>query len=261
VSDFVRKGFARVRGSGNDGKRRRLRAEFEACTLPVVNQSSKSSDEKDLDPKPATSTTRFFLADDFEKWIRRTVGIPHSLLHSLESDDDWTFVIKMHAIVEAALNHLLMTRLNNPRVNDVIAKLATNDRRKGKIAFIKAYDLLPENSCLFVQVLSEVRNTAVHNPKNFNLDLTKYVAELKEDQRPKWKRALSSWWVPFPDPQHEAAAQHEAAGKREFESALDNPRHSIFSSCIHILASAQVEQMNSEKRRNLQNKLENFARR
>jgi hypothetical protein len=78
-----------------------------------------------------------------------------------------------------------------------------------------------------VQVLSEIRNNAVHNAKSFDLDLTKYVAELKQEQRRKWKKALSSWWVPFPDPQHEAAAQHEAAGRRVFESALQPKRKYI----------------------------------
>jgi hypothetical protein len=207
-----------------------------------------------FEPKPPTSTMRFFLSEHFEGWIRRTLGIPRSPLRSLESDDDWTFVIKMHAIVEAALNHLLMTRLNDPKLNEIIGKLATNDQRKGKMAFIKAYDLLPENSCLFVRLLSKIRNTAAHNAKSFDLDLTKYVAELvPKKARDEWKKAFSSWWVPFPDP------QHEAAGKREFESALDNPRHSIFSSCIFILAKAQAQEMNSEAGRNLQNELKSFS--
>lgn len=128
------------------------------------------------------------------------------------------------------------------------------------MAFIKAYRLLSEDSCLFVRLFSKVRNTAVHDAKSFNMDLTKYVAELKEDEKLEWKRALSSWWVPFPDSQHKAAAQHEAAGRRGFELALDDPRHSIFSSCIHILAEAHVQEMNAERRQKEQNELTNFAR-
>jgi hypothetical protein len=98
-----------------------------------------------------------FLSEYFEDWIRRTLGIPRSPLHSLKSDDDWTFVIKMHAIVETALNHLLMIRLNNPKLSDIIAKLETNDRRKGKMAFVKKHTIscrkIPAYSCKSFQKL------------------------------------------------------------------------------------------------------------
>jgi hypothetical protein len=112
----------------------------------------------------------------------------------------------MYAVVEAALNHLLMVRLNDPRLSKIIGKLPTNDQKRGKMAFIKAYGLLSENSCSFVRLFSDIRNFAVHDATSFNLDLTKYVGALEEKKKPNWKKALSSWWVPFPAPQHEAAA-------------------------------------------------------
>src|SRR5204862_7784857 len=123
-----------------------------------------------------------------------------------------------------------------------------------KMAFIKTYRLLSEDSRLFVRLFSKIRNTAVHDAKSFNLDLTKYVAALEDNEKPEWKRALSSWWVPFPDPEAEAAAQHEAAGRHHFETALDDPRYSIFSSCMHILGQAHVQEMNAERRKKREQK-------
>ncbi len=191
-----------------------------------------------------------FLSQLFEDWITRRLGLAQSPLHSLASDDDWTFVIKMHAIVEAALNHMFMVRLNDPKLSEIVAKLPTNDEKKGKMAFIKTYDLLREDSRLFVRLFSKIRNNAVHDVKSFDLNLTKYVAALEDKEKPNWKRAFSSWWVPgFPDPKHEAAAQHEAWGRYHFEKALDDPRHSIFQSCIHILSQAHLHEMNAERRR------------
>jgi hypothetical protein len=206
-----------------------------------------STDQRESDPKPATSRKRVFLSEFFEDWVTRTLGLAHSPLRSLENDDDWTFVIKMHAVVEAAINHLLMVRLNDRALSEIISQLPTNDERKGKMAFIKKYCLLSEKSCLFVRLFSKIRNTAVHDAKSFNLDLTNYVAAIEDNEKPRWKRAFSSWWVPFPDPQHEAAAQHEAAGREHFESALDDPRCSIFQSCMHIVAQAHVQEMNAER--------------
>ena len=59
---------------------------------------------------------KVFLSEFFEDWVTRRLGLTESPLRSLENDDDWTFVIKMHAVVEAALNHLLMVRVNDPKL-------------------------------------------------------------------------------------------------------------------------------------------------
>jgi hypothetical protein len=75
----------------------------------------------------------------------------------------------MHGFVEAAVSHLLLTRLNNPALAKIIPKLETNNARTGKLAFVKAYKLLSDDACLFVNVLSEVRNRAVHDIKHFDI--------------------------------------------------------------------------------------------
>jgi hypothetical protein len=209
-------------------------------------------------PNPSTAFSeaktktgkQVFLSPLFEDWITRRLGLTQSPLHSLASDDDWTFVIKMHALIEAALNHLLMVRLNDPKLSEIVAKLPTNDEKKGKLAFIKTYDLLREDCRLFVRLFSKIRNNAVHDVKSFDLNLTKYVAAVEDKEKPNWKRAFSSWWVPgFPDPEHPTVAQHEEAGRYHFETALDDPRLSIFQSCIHILSQAHLQEMNAERRR------------
>jgi hypothetical protein len=93
----------------------------------------------------------------FGGWLEKSVGIPRSLFASLDTDDDWTFVIKMHGVLEAGLNHLLLTRLfsseNPDKLSRLVAQLDTSDPRKGKLAFIKAYDLLPPDN-LFVYTTS-----------------------------------------------------------------------------------------------------------
>ena len=56
--------------------------------------------------------------DDFGKlffdWLSESVGISRDLIRSLDQDNDWAFVIKMHAILEVGLNHLLITHFGNP---------------------------------------------------------------------------------------------------------------------------------------------------
>jgi hypothetical protein len=166
-------------------------------------------------------------SDEFTQWVYEKAGISKKLLDSLDDDDDWTFVIKMHGILETALNHLILGRLQItgavPKMADIIPQLDTNDRRTGKIAFIKAYDLLPDEACLFVRMLSEVRNRAVHDIKNFDLDLVKYLQGLNKEQKKNWKIALTSWMFTRPISQN------------MLDLSLRVPRDAIFNSCMMIL--------------------------
>jgi len=115
----------------------------------------------------------------------------HSItIAQLENDDDWTFVIKMHAIVEAGLNHLLKVQLDDPKLIKIVTKLPTNDKRRGKLALIKTYDLLNKDCRQFVRLFSDIRNSAVHDVKSFGLDLTKYVASIKDKEKTDMERSI-----------------------------------------------------------------------
>lgn len=158
----------------------------------------------------------------FLQWVHETVGISRELLLSLKKDDDWTFIIKMHGILEAALNHLILSRLD-PKAASFVSHLETNDRRTGKIALIKAYGLLSDNACLFVRMLSEVRNRAVHDIKNFDLDILKYLEGLDKNQRQNWSLGLTSWMVSPP------------TDRMLLDSALKIPRIAIYNACMGIM--------------------------
>jgi len=75
---------------------------------------------------------RVFVSELFEDWITRRLGLSQSPLRSLENDDDWTFVIKIHAIVEAGLNHLLKVRLNDPKLIKIVLKSSTQCEQCGQ---------------------------------------------------------------------------------------------------------------------------------
>jgi hypothetical protein len=166
---------------------------------------------------------------NFAKWLNESVGISSKLLASLDNDDDWTFIIKMHGILEAGLNHLILSRLHEPNMVDVVSHLETNDRRSGKIAFIKAYNLLSDDACLFVRMLSEVRNRAVHDIKNFDLNLRTYLDSLDPQQQKNWKIALTSWST-------------SPLSQDLLNFALMFPRRAIYDSCMMIMTRSFQEQ-------------------
>jgi hypothetical protein len=132
-----------------------------------------------------------------DKWLEQKAGISKSLIESLEQDSDWAFVIKIHGIMEVALNHLIRSILTAPKLEPVIAHLETSHDRRGKIAFIKALDLLPEKACLFVKLLSKLRSDAVHKVTNFDLNLIEYLHGLDKPLQHNWKIAIT-WWISEP---------------------------------------------------------------
>lgn len=165
----------------------------------------------------------------FSKWLEDSAGISQKLLDSLDDDDDWTFVIKMHGILEVGLNHLILSRLTEPRAAKIVSHLETNNDRRGKLAFLKAYGLLPEKALLLVKLLSDVRNVVVHDIKNFNFDLEKYLHALNKTEQNHWIDSLS-WWVDPP-------LISEWARK----NLLLLPREWINVACITILAKSFQE--------------------
>jgi len=53
--------------------------------------------------------------------IESAVGVPQGFLESLKNEDDWSFVIKIHALLEAAVSHLLCKTLGRDELADVLS--------------------------------------------------------------------------------------------------------------------------------------------
>jgi hypothetical protein len=158
---------------------------------------------------------------DWRGYLEESVGLSPKLLESLNKDDDWTFIIKTHGIIEAGLNHMILERLGCPGLTKFISKMDTS---AGKLAIVKALDLLPENARMFVRVLSTVRNAAVHDVRNFDISLIEYEKKLNPDQRKNWKKGLG-------------------VGVAPGTSVVDNPRAAILSGCMIVLGHAMKQQL------------------
>lgn len=125
--------------------------------------------------------TAHYIGDLIPK-LERILNVPHGFFESLDRDDetDWAFVIKLHALVEAAISHLLTESLNRHELHDILSRLDMSNKSTGKAAFVKALGLLGEDERRFISSLSELRNTLVHDVRNVNFDLTAYVHEMDQ---------------------------------------------------------------------------------
>lgn len=105
---------------------------------------------------------------------------PPKAILSLVNDSDWAFVIKLHSMIEAALNHQLVEHFGDARLTEFFIQLEVGRQKTGKLALIKALDLLPEEARAFIKWLSEARNQTAHRVENLDFNLTTYIAAMGE---------------------------------------------------------------------------------
>lgn len=122
--------------------------------------------------------------------IEQQLGLEAGFFYALDADDenDWSFIIKLHALVEAAISHLLTTALERPELGELFARLDISNKTTGKAAFVKALVLLDEPARRFMSSLSELRNKLVHDVRNVNFDLDNYVGAMSTDQKAQFLR-------------------------------------------------------------------------
>jgi hypothetical protein len=108
------------------------------------------------------------------------LGLDPGFFESLDGDDenDWSFVIKVHALIEASISHLLTEHVQRPELAPLFSRLDMSNKATGKAAFVKALRLLEEPERRFVSSLSELRNELVHDVRNVNFDLAAHVENM-----------------------------------------------------------------------------------
>lgn len=162
------------------------------------------------------------------KALETKFGVPRGFLLSIkDKGDDWSFVIKLHSLVEAALNHYLASKLNKEELEGVFSQTATADRRSGKVAFLEALRLLPDH-VEFIKTFSGLRNKFAHNISNVNLRIEDYWLK-GEKEKDAYECMLG-------------IAKKIFTGKMAAESALKNEaRFALWVLAVNLLVSTHVD--------------------
>ena len=128
-------------------------------------------------------------------------GFLHDLLH----EGDWSFVIKAHALLEAAASQLLTHYIGDHRLAGLVERLELSRR----LSFLQALDLIDKSHHRFVCALSEFRNRLAHNVHSVRFHFSDHLAALDPNQ-------LASFWewsTFFVTPSDRQSVQHPANAK------------------------------------------------
>ena len=118
--------------------------------------------------------------DSFLTPLESELGLPSAFFRGLLDENDWSFVIKLHSLIEAAATRLLVVALDKPELEEIISHIELSGKTTGKLAFFKSLDLLDSKSIGFIRSLSEIRNKLVHDVSNVNITLEEYVESLND---------------------------------------------------------------------------------
>jgi hypothetical protein len=122
-------------------------------------------------------------SDDLHKWVRALeseLEIPEGFLEGLINEaDDWSFIIKLHALIEAAVTHLVVSEVDREPLNDLLADL----RVPAKLALAKKLDLLEDDAVGYISTVAKIRNRFAHNVTAVGWRIEDYVNSLPTSER------------------------------------------------------------------------------
>jgi hypothetical protein len=107
--------------------------------------------------------------------LEQSIGVEQGFFARLQHEDDWSFVIKLHAVFEATITHLLAYHFQEEGLSDLLTRLELSNTTTGKLAFLKALGLQGRENRRYVISLSELRNALVHDVRNCSFDLKEMV--------------------------------------------------------------------------------------
>ena len=163
----------------------------------------------------------------------------YKLLSHLMKQDDWSFVIKSHALIEAAVSQAISDNIGDDRLKNFIERLPLSDTQIGKIIVVKELSLLNKRQRKFIRWFSELRNKLAHRIENINLDLNDYLKNLDSGQRKATVETII--WFSEGDPSH---VQWE-------EIAVKAPKIAIHMSVFYILIDCVLTSRQSKGHREI----------
>jgi hypothetical protein len=66
--------------------------------------------------------------------LETRLGLNEGFFDGLKSEDDWSFVIKLRALFEAACTHLLLFHFQEPELADFFSRIDVSAKPIGKLA-------------------------------------------------------------------------------------------------------------------------------
>lgn len=172
------------------------------------------------------------------------LGLPEGFYNNLLNEDDWSFVIKLSALFEAAATHALTEGLGYPKLLNSFSYLDHANSKYGKIKLLNELEVITLEQAKFLTKLAELRNAFAHNISNVSMTFEQYIAPMDSNQRKAF-----AIWAGHGIHQEYVSVRDNNISKQDF--VLQNAKLSIWGTAAEVLACIYVDADASERRNQL----------
>ncbi len=166
------------------------------------------------------------------KGIEKRLHLPDGFLDKLLAEDDWSFVIKAHALLESMCSEYLVHLLGNPSFSKALSRMELSDKYRGKMAFLEASGAMDKKERGFIFAMSTLRNDLVHDVRNTSFSFLRHVTSLDANQKDNF---IESFGLAF-----YKGESRKVEGK-DRDSILRNPKEAIWIGLQGISAKISLE--------------------
>lgn len=169
---------------------------------------------------------------DIEEFESR-LNLPSGFYSKLLEEDDWSFVIKISALFEAACTHILAVRLRAPEIETALAHLEQGNTRYGKIVLLKKLNAITSEQSSILSALAKLRNELAHNIANVGFTFTSYTKDMNKDNKNNFVKLFGHGLT------DEIEIKNKQIPKRDF--VLSSAKLAIWMTAAEVLACLYLE--------------------
>ncbi len=112
--------------------------------------------------------------------LEMRLGLPTGYIERLyQEPDDWSFIIKLAVLTEAAVTRAIVLHLKSDQLYDHVAGISNYQR----LELALKLEILEKGDVEILSVLAAVRNSFAHNVKNLERTLGEYFLGLQQDRK------------------------------------------------------------------------------
>lgn len=193
-------------------------------------------------PRPSIHSGDRMTGDPFADvaQFEKQLGLPEGFYDRLLKEDDWSFVIKLNALFEAATTHILVVRLQAPELEEALAHLDFAHSKYGKVVLLRKLEAITKEQAALLRMIAELRNDLVHDVSSVGFSFSAYVSSLDENQLERLIRAFGRG-VADPVP-----IAKKNIPRKDFVKS--NPKIALWITSIEVLACLYLEKAMTDLR-------------
>ncbi len=161
------------------------------------------------------------------------LGLPDGFYMTLFNEDDWSFVIKLNALIEAACTHALVARLHAPELVGPLASLDLGHSKHGKVSLLRTLGALTSEQASVLQMLYELRNALAHNITQVSFSFSTYLGGFDKQQRANFVKRAGHGVKEI------VGLEGQAVSRDDF--VVENPKFALWMTVAEIIACLYLE--------------------